>query len=78
MHTVLRSEPNVVLRNVKQLWERIEAYFYEHWPQKELKLRPPATEQEIAAAESELGVRLPDDFRASLKVHDGQDDEPSI
>jgi cell wall assembly regulator SMI1 len=63
---------------MRDLWHRIESYFAKCWPQKELKLRPPATPQAIAAAEQELGVRFPDDFRESLLVHDGQEDEPSI
>ncbi len=63
---------------LNDLWQRLEAYFAEHWPQKELALRPPATLEQIDAAEAELGVRFPDDFRESLLVHDGQDEEPSI
>lgn len=63
---------------MRRLWERLETYFAAQWPNKELKLRPPATPLQIAAAEKELGVRFPDDFRESLQVHDGQDDEPSI
>ncbi len=61
-----------------ELWNRLEAYFAERWPHKELRLRPPATEAQIEAAEAELGVRFPADFRDSLRVHDGQDDEASI
>lgn len=41
-------------------------------------LRPPATEAQIAAAESVLGVRFPDDYRASLLVHDGQSDDAQV
>jgi len=35
-------------------------------------LNPPATDEEIHALESELGINLPEDFRASLKIHNGQ------
>ena len=59
-------------------WGRIERWFAEHRPEIELKLRPGAKEKEILAAEKQLGVRLPEDFRASLLVHDGQGDEPGV
>ena len=63
---------------MRELWNRLEAYFATHWPQKELCLRPPATLERIEAAEGELGVRFPADFRESLLVHDGQDPHPSV
>ena len=63
---------------MRELWQRIEQYFAIHWPNKELKLRPPATDTQIAAAERELGVRFPDDFRESLLVHNGQDEGPNL
>jgi cell wall assembly regulator SMI1 len=42
----------------------------------DMQLNPPASEERIAAAESEIGFRLPDDLRALYGVADGQR-EPS-
>lgn len=36
-------------------------------------LRPPASAEAIARAEAELGLPLTDEFKSSLRVHDGQD-----
>lgn len=59
-------------------WERIRRWFAEHHPQLDLKLRPAANEKQIAALEKQIDRRLPEDFRASLLVHDGQDDQPRV
>jgi cell wall assembly regulator SMI1 len=58
---------------VRGLWDRLESWFRDHLPDRSLALRPGASEADIARAESRLGVRLPADYRASLRVHDGQD-----
>jgi cell wall assembly regulator SMI1 len=58
---------------VRDIWARLEKIAA--GAHKSLALRPPATEQAIAAAERTIGLPFPDDFRASLLVHDGQ--EPS-
>lgn len=60
-------------RSVAQLWNAIESLLAERLPAIDLKLRPGATEREIEEAELTLGVRFPDDYRASLALHDGQE-----
>lgn len=65
------------MSDVRKAWAAIERCFERH-PGAQLKLRPPATEKSIAAAEHTLGIRFPDDYRESLLVHDGQDDEPNV
>jgi cell wall assembly regulator SMI1 len=42
------------------------------------KLRPGASEAQIADAEGALGVAFPDDLRASMRIHDGQEDEHGV
>ena len=37
-----------------------------------LEVSPQAAEADIARVEQALGVRLPDDFRAALRAHQGQ------
>jgi cell wall assembly regulator SMI1 len=53
---------------MNDLWARLEAFAVVplHW-------RLPAKESAIAAAEKTIGLPFPDDFRASLLVHDGQE-----
>lgn len=55
-------------------WQRIEAYLQKHAPTSQrLFLNPGASEEEIVEAETALGIpHFPDDFRASLKRHNGQ------
>jgi cell wall assembly regulator SMI1/predicted DNA-binding WGR domain protein len=61
---------------MKDLWDRLEA-----WGAKSgagsLKLRPGATEKDIAAAEKKMKLKFPADFRAHLALHDGQESETS-
>lgn len=63
---------------MRALWQRIERVLEQRWPNKRLELRPPASARQVEEAESQLGVRFPEDFRESLLVHDGQDGEPEL
>ena len=63
---------------MQKIWSRLESWFAEHHPDLSLDLRPGATANELEAAEQALGVKLPEDFRASVRVHDGQLDEPKV
>ncbi|MGW0858522.1 SMI1/KNR4 family protein [Streptomyces sp. NPDC002690] len=56
---------------VQDSWNRIDAWLREHAPRTFLTLRPPASDEEIAAAQKELGVTFPPDLIASLLRHDG-------
>ncbi|MBA2544873.1 MAG: SMI1/KNR4 family protein [Deltaproteobacteria bacterium] len=58
---------------MKQIWERLERIAGTYG--KTLALRPGLDEPTIAAAENKLGMRFPADYRASLLLHDGQEDE---
>jgi anti-anti-sigma factor len=60
---------------VKEIWRRLDAWLTDGAPAIAESLRPGATEAALAAAEAALGVRLPDDVRASLLIHDGQEDQ---
>lgn len=52
-------------------WTRIDAWLREHAPRTFATLRPPARDEEIAAAQEELGVTFPPDLVASLLRHNG-------
>jgi cell wall assembly regulator SMI1 len=56
---------------MQTLWSRLEGFFAaQGWP---VALRPGAGEDEITRVEQALELRLPDDVRASLQIHDGED-----
>jgi cell wall assembly regulator SMI1 len=57
---------------MKEIWEQFESWLTVHWPEGLADLNPPATDQEIEELERGLGVHLPFDFVACLKVHNGQ------
>jgi len=57
---------------MRALWERLESRMADQ--EQPSRLRPPATEAAISAAEATMKLAFPPDFRASLLVHDGQDD----
>jgi cell wall assembly regulator SMI1 len=54
------------------LWRRLEAHLAQHAPILLATLNPPATKAAIRRAEAALGVPLPADLAASLRVHNGQ------
>ncbi|WP_069170361.1 SMI1/KNR4 family protein [Streptomyces griseus] len=56
---------------VQASWTRIDAWLREHAPRTFATLRPPAGDDEIAAAQEELGVTFPPELVASLLRHDG-------
>lgn len=54
-----------------QVWQRITTCLGEHAAT--LKLRDGASEAEIARVEAAIGVELPADYKAWLRLHDGED-----
>lgn len=63
---------------MRELWRRFEDWFAKNVPEADLRLRPPATKDEVTRAEAILGVEFPADFVESLLVHDGQEDDPNV
>ncbi|GAA4607693.1 hypothetical protein GCM10023195_29470 [Actinoallomurus liliacearum] len=54
-----------------RVWRRIETWLRAHAPATYATLGPPADQGRIAAAQSRLGVRFPDDVVVSLLRHNG-------
>jgi cell wall assembly regulator SMI1 len=54
------------------LWTRFEVWLAEHWPEGLASLNAPATDEQIARLQEALGLTLPDDYVACLKIHNGQ------
>jgi cell wall assembly regulator SMI1 len=57
--------------SIDEIWARVESWLGAHHPTLLERLDGPASAAEVAALEAELGVTLPDDYRASLRVHAG-------
>lgn len=57
------------MTELETVWQRIETWYAANAPAS--ALRPGASERAVAAAESELGLTFPAEFRASLLRHDG-------
>ncbi|AXQ20820.1 molybdenum cofactor biosynthesis protein MoeA [Acinetobacter wuhouensis] len=57
---------------MQQLWQRLETILKDSHPSLLADLAPPATDSEIADLENQIGAKLPDDFIACLKIHNGQ------
>ena len=60
--------------NILDLWRRIERVLEQHAPETAATLASPATDQDISILEVAISQPLPADFRASLKMHNGQRD----
>ncbi|MFF3664615.1 SMI1/KNR4 family protein [Microtetraspora malaysiensis] len=68
---VVRPVRPRVTRAVNRQWRRIERWLKANAPRTFRTLRPPARAGTIAVAEAQMGVRFPDDLRASLLRHNG-------
>jgi hypothetical protein len=53
-------------------WARIERWLAESAPDVLDSLQPGATDEQISNTEAALGLTLPQDVRASYRIHDGQ------
>ncbi|MEW6282217.1 MAG: WGR domain-containing protein [Candidatus Eremiobacterota bacterium] len=60
---------------VRRLWDRAEKCLKAHHRKHYAALNKGATEAQIAKLEKEIGAALPDDFKASLRIHNGQDSD---
>jgi cell wall assembly regulator SMI1 len=60
---------------VARSWNRIEAWIAEHMPDALDELGAGAKPAAIRSVEKMLGAALPDDYKASCAIHDGQDEE---
>ncbi len=57
--------------DVSKLWEEIVVLLQKLAPKRASELRPGASPQALDQIEKRLGQPLPDDYRASLAIHDG-------
>ena len=59
---------------ITELWERLEAWGSANAPDMLADLSPGALVDEVADLERTLGISLPETFKESLRVHNGEDD----
>jgi cell wall assembly regulator SMI1 len=59
-------------------WRIIETWTTENHVDLNASLADPCTRADIAAAEADLGIQFPATVRASLRLHDGQEDLDSL
>lgn len=64
-------EPTGARRMNNDVWERFEAMLLVQAPSLLATFRPPATEAQIAEAESAMGVQFPAEIRCAYLRHDG-------
>lgn len=57
---------------MRLLWERLEHWLEKHAPEVLSDLNPGATEEEIQELEQAIQYILPEDFKESLRIHNGQ------
>ncbi|GGL04172.1 SMI1/KNR4 family protein [Planomonospora parontospora] len=68
---VVRRVDAKVTRAVNRQWARIERWLKANAPETHRTLAGPARARTIAVAEAQMGLRFPDDLKASLLRHDG-------
>nr|CEL20561.1 glucan synthase 1-related protein [Kibdelosporangium sp. MJ126-NF4]CTQ89472.1 glucan synthase 1-related protein [Kibdelosporangium sp. MJ126-NF4] len=69
--THLVAVPRPVTDRVNRAWERIEKWLAAHAPATAATLAPPATLDQIAESQRDIGVPIPADLIAFLLRHDG-------
>ncbi|HLO50751.1 MAG TPA: SMI1/KNR4 family protein [Kamptonema sp.] len=60
---------------IKSIWNRIDKWLAANAPEIMNKLQTAATDEAIAQAEKLLEIELPEDVKASYRIHNGQDRE---
>ncbi|MFB4282289.1 SMI1/KNR4 family protein [Nonomuraea sp. MTCD27] len=68
---VVRRPARRVTARVDAAWARLDRWLARNAPRTYRELNPPAEPTDIARAEARMGVRFPDDLKASLLRHDG-------
>ncbi|XP_026157433.1 F-box only protein 3 isoform X1 [Mastacembelus armatus] len=57
---------------LKKAWEQLKSFLLQRCPRMIASLKEGATEVELHDIEAQIGCRLPDDYRCSYRIHNGQ------
>ena len=60
---------------MQMVWNTLESWLAENAPHLKQALKPGVQEDEVERLEKRIGVKLPEDFVAFYKIHNGQDAE---
>ncbi len=60
-------------RTVAEAWQVIDDWFDRHCSSLREKLHGPASEEALSKLEKTVGLKLPDDFKASYLIHNGSE-----
>ncbi len=63
----------VLIHPMNQVWDELDKLLASHAPKIAASLRPPASEEQIAIVEEQIGMQLPEDLRLSYLRHNGQE-----
>ncbi|GMF08703.1 unnamed protein product [Ambrosiozyma monospora] len=72
----IKPEDSLDNLSIRELWDLLEGYYLQYFPQAYHKLAPPITSEELQQLETALKVTLPNDYKESLRVHNGQGSPP--
>uniref|UniRef100_A0A8C6SJC6 F-box protein 3 n=1 Tax=Neogobius melanostomus TaxID=47308 RepID=A0A8C6SJC6_9GOBI len=61
-----------VYSSLKRHWDELTEFLQQRCPRIIASLKDGATEAELDAVESQIGLELPDDYRCSCRIHNGQ------
>ncbi|TNN56025.1 F-box only protein 3 [Liparis tanakae] len=57
---------------LKRAWDQLKVFLQQRCPRMIASLKEGATEVELNDIEAQIGCRLPDDYRCSYRIHNGQ------
>ncbi|KAM6958119.1 F-box only protein 3 isoform 1-T1 [Tautogolabrus adspersus] len=57
---------------LRRAWEQLKSFLQQRCPRMIASLKEGATEAELNDIEAQIGFRLPDDYRCSYRIHNGQ------
>ncbi|XP_026884096.2 F-box only protein 3 isoform X2 [Electrophorus electricus] len=57
---------------LKESWENLKSYLGQKCPRMIASLKDGAKEEELDAIEAQIGCKLPNDYRCSYRIHNGQ------
>ncbi|XP_041445771.1 F-box only protein 3 [Xenopus laevis] len=57
---------------LKQAWDSLKQYLAEHCPKMITSIKAGVLERDLNGVEEKIGCKLPDDYRCSLRIHNGQ------
>jgi cell wall assembly regulator SMI1 len=63
---------------IQAAWQRIESWLMQHAPARAESLKKGATPRQLEKLESQLNAELPEQFKESLLIHDGQSSDLGV